>query len=107
MVLLRLRQPVDAEAERAPEVGLTNVENDDMKGTQMNTMPSVSKKAQKLLLEQLGAASGVETCQGRAKLWSELVKAGFVRRVPYSGFLGHPFCYELTDVGYQAVKSLQ
>ena len=64
----------------------------------------VGRIAMKLLVDCLCGASGVQTSRGTAGLWASLEQAGYVTKMQYGGFLGHPFFYDLTDDGREAIK---
>jgi hypothetical protein len=63
-----------------------------------------SKAAKDLLVKALDGGSGVETCQGTKTLWGQLEKAGYVKKMEYGGFLGHPFSYNITNEGRKALE---
>lgn len=72
----------------------------------MNRKPP-GQMALALLVAALDGASGVETSQGTKMLWGQLERAGLVKKMEMGGFLGHPFSYNITAEGREALKAFK
>jgi hypothetical protein len=73
----------------------------------VKTTKKPGQKALELLVQELYGSSGVETSRGTKALWGQLERAGLVKKMPYGGFLGHPFFFNITDDGRAMIRQLK